>query len=141
MPYQTDPRWTTGRPSRKHSFNQTLQGGALSGQDVFFAGSGNDLIGLGSGNDVVFAGTGASTVIAGSGKDIFAFTNGQSGGTETIIGFKPGTDELSVQGYAPGEIARDLASATTSAANTTLTLSDNTRITLMGVSSANTSLF
>jgi len=126
--------------------NETLQGSASSGQDVFFGGSGSDLIGLGSGNDVVFAGSGSSTVIAGQAQDIFAFTSGHSGGTETVIGFKIGTDELSLQGYADGEMGRDLASAaiskdaTSGLVSTTLTLSDNTKITLMGVSSANATM-
>ena len=126
--------------------NETLVGGYSSGNDTFFAGSGNDLIGLGSGSDVVFAGTGSSTVIAGQGTDIFAFTNGQAGGSETIFGFKLGTDQLSLQGYASGELQRDLASAvtktdpTSGVASTTLTLSDHTQITLAGVTSASARL-
>ena len=117
------------------SGNETLQGIGSSGADVFFAGSGDDLIGLGSGQDVVFAGTGASTVVAGTGRDIFAFANGRSGGDETIVGFKIGVDLISLQDYAEGEIGRALNSATptqgTAAGlvSTTLTLSDNTRIT------------
>ena len=120
--------------------NETLQGVGSAGNDVFFAGSGNNLIGLGSGRDVVFSGTGASTVVAGTGRDIFAFANGRSGGNETIVGFKIGVDIISLQDYAEGEIGRALNSAAptpgTAAglSSTTLTLSDNTRITFRDLS-------
>ena len=70
----------------------------------------------------------------------FAFANGRSGGNETIVGFKIGVDIISLQDYAEGEIGRALNSAAptpgTSAglSSTTLTLSDNTRITFRDLS-------
>ncbi|MGI4950439.1 MAG: hypothetical protein ACRYGM_01410 [Janthinobacterium lividum] len=129
------------------SGNQTLQGGGSSGKDTFFLGSGNTLVGLGAGQDAVFAGSGAATVVAGSGADVFAFVNGRAGGSESIIGFKAGTDKISLQGYAGDEVARASAGAVVSAGNattapsTTITLSDNTRITFMGTSSLPTNVF
>ena len=127
--------------------NETLQGGYSSGNDVLFGGSGNDLVGLGSGSDVFFAGTGSSTVVAGAGPDILAFVNGKSGGSETIVGFKMGTDHLSLQGYGSGANQAALLSATTTQgtasapASTTLTLSDSTKITFAGVTSVDQKLF
>ncbi len=123
------------------SGNETLQGATSSGNDVFFGGSGSDFIGLGSGSDTLFAGTGSSTVVAGTGADVFAFVNGRAGGSETILGFKLGTDSLSLQGYADGSAQQALNNATTTQgtgttpAATTLTLSDNTKITFEGLSS------
>lgn len=123
--------------------NETLQGGYSTGNDTFFAGPGQDLIGLGSGHDVVFAGSGAATIIGGSGQDVVAFANGRAGGTDTLYNFKPGTDAISLQGYAVGEAAHALAGATTTpstatqAASVTVTLSDKTQITFQGIGSLN----
>ena len=120
------------------SGNETLQGGSSSGNDTFFAGSGTTLIGLGTGNDAVYAGTGASTVVGGSGANTFAFISGRAGGTESIIGFKSGIDRLLLQGYAANEAARAVSTATSTSGRggappaTTITLSDNTRITFLG---------
>ena len=127
--------------------NETLQGGYSSGNDVFFGGPGEDLVGLGSGSDVFFAGTGSSTVVAGVGPDVLAFVNGKSGGSETIVGFKMGTDHLSLQGYGSGANQAALQSATTTQgtasapASTTLTLSDSTKIIFAGVSSVDQRVF
>ncbi len=121
------------------SGNETLQGGTSSGNDVFFGGSGNNLVGLGSGSDMFVAGSGAATVVAGSGTDVFAFVKGQSGGTESIAGFKSGQDHIDLLGYGEGEVERALASAkpvngtATVPAGTMLTLSDGTRISFDGI--------
>ena len=129
------------------SGNTTLQGGASSGNDTFFAGAGNTLIGLGAGQGTVFAGSGASTVVGGSGSTTYAVLNGHAGGTEQIIGFKLGVDKLALGGFADGEIVRALSSVTTdagsatTAASTTMTLSDNTRITFMDMTSINARVF
>ena len=86
--------------------NETLQGIGSSGNDTFFAGPGNNLIGLGSGQSaVVWGGSGERDGgERGWGAGVFAFTNGSAGGSESIIGFKVGTDVLSLQGYADGEV-------------------------------------
>ncbi len=117
--------------------NETLQGAYSMGDNTYFAGSGQVLIGLGAGRDHVVAGAGASTVVAGTGADTFTFTRGSAGGTQTIAGFKVGTDRLDLQGYASGEVAEALASTT----GTTITLSDNTRISLTGLGSLDTRIF
>ena len=129
------------------SGNETVEGVGSSGNDTFFLGSGPDLVGLGSGRDVVFAGTGSSTVVAGAGQDVFAFARGRAGGAQSIIGFKAGTDVVSLQGYGAGEASSAAASATvtpatpTTAVSTTITLSDNSRITFLGLGSLPGNLF
>lgn len=150
--------------------NETLSGVGSMGNDVFFGGAGNDVIAAGAGNDSVIAGSGAPTIFAGTGNtaifagsgadlivlgggagfvqmgtgnaavfagtgtDLFAVDNGTAGGSDTIIGFKNGTDHIALQGYS-------LAPAISSAANTTITLSDHTQITLLGVSQLASSTF
>lgn len=127
--------------------NETLVGANSSGADTFYAGPGNNLIGLGSGPDVVYAGSGATTVLGGAGKDVMAIVRGTAGGSLTLLGFKPGTDQLSLQGYAATEAATARAGATkgaptaTQPASTTITLSDNTKLTFCGVGSLPTNLF
>jgi len=69
------------------------------GSDTVVAGAGNTAIFAGSGTDVIFAGSGAATMVAGSGPDVFAFVNGQAGGSDLISGFKPGTDQIVLIGY------------------------------------------
>ena len=136
-----------GTVLRAGSGNETLQGALSSGNDTFYTGSGNTLVGLGAGQDVVFAGSGSATVVAGTGQDLFAFVKGQAGGTESIIGFKAGTDKLVLGGYDANEAARATAGAVVSAGSatappsTTITLSDNTRIILQGTGSLPANLF
>ena len=121
--------------------DETLVGGASSGNDVFFAGSGNDRITLGSGRDTVFAGSGVSSVTGGAGMDSFAIVNGQAGGMEVIDGFKLGADRISLVAFDPGEAARALASAQTTAAGTTITLSDKTQVTFTGFTGLDSRIF
>ncbi len=129
------------------SGNETLQGAGSSGNDNFLLGAGSALVGLGSGQDGILAGSGAATVVAGTGQDLFSVVNGRAGGSLTIIGFKAGTDKVALNGFAANETARSSAAAVvtpgsaTAATATTITLSDNTRITFQGMSSPPANLF
>ena len=98
-----------------------------SGSTDIFAGAGNELIVGGSGADYIQEGRGTAAVYAGSGTDQIGVINGQSGGTMTVTGFKAGTDRINVQGYSSGP------AVTVAGGNTTLTFSDNTQLTLIGV--------
>jgi hypothetical protein len=110
------------------SGNTTLFGGAGS-ELVFATGGGNAVINAAAGSAEIVLGSGATTVNAGSGADFFDVTAGAAGGDDLIAGFKVGTDQIRLFGY-------NLAATQQSAAggNITLTLSDNTRITLLGIS-------
>ena len=85
---------------------------------------------------------------AGAGADLIAIVNGRAGGNVTINGFRPGNgDHVTLQGYGSSEVANDVANAavtqptTTSVGFTTITLSDNTKITFNGVTNLNTGNF
>jgi hypothetical protein len=124
------------------SGNETLTGSGSTGANVMYAGSGNDLLGGGAGNETFFAGHGNATVIGGSGADLYGFINGLAGGTETVFGFSTAKgDAIALQGYGPGEAQNDLANAVVAGGNTTLTLSDHTQVTFVGVTNLNASAF
>ena len=128
--------------------NETLTGAGATGNNVFYTGSGMDRIYAGSGSDTIFAGSGNSTVSAGAGADLVAIVNGRAGGNVAINGFRPANgDHVTLQGYGANEVANDVASAVVTPATgsaigfTTVTLSDNTKITFNGVTNLNTSNF
>ncbi len=130
------------------SGNGTLQGG--SGINILFAGSGTDTLLGGANNDYLFAGSGAdllaagggrNTMQAGSGADTFLLDARQTA-TDTITGFVPGTDKLSVidaSGKAANasEITGYISGATTDASgNAVLHLSSGHTVTLQGIAKA-----
>jgi hypothetical protein len=110
------------------------QGGAATdiggaGNDTFFAsGGGATTIIEGGGADDVEFGAGPTTVAGGSGANLYDVTAGTAGGADVITGFKPGTDQLRLFGYDPATVQQSVAGG-----NLTLTLSDSTRITLVGI--------
>ena len=59
------------------------------------------------------------------------------GGSVTIAGFDANRDQLGLFGYGNGEAASALANASVAGGNTTLSLSDGTQITLLGVTGLN----
>jgi len=82
----------------------------------------------------MIAGTGNDAMVAGTGPDLFVFTDGQSGGNDVIWNFAPGTDHVFLAGYAPNIVPTALAGAVSSGGSTTVTLTDNTKITFAGIS-------
>jgi Ca2+-binding RTX toxin-like protein len=92
----------------------------------------------GSGNDDLAAGNGADTLTGGSGSNEFVFYQPVINGSaphDTITDFNA-SDVAYLVGYSSNEASQDLVSAVSSGGNTTLTLSDNTQITFLDVSSA-----
>jgi hypothetical protein len=91
------------------------------------AGSGAVIVTGGAGNDTLMAGSGPDVFTLGSGQDSIVFTSGADG-NDTISGFNPATDSLVFQKFT--------STATGSIVNgsTQLTLSDGTKIDLVGVS-------
>ena len=84
---------------------------------------------LGGGPDTVLGGGGQSTIKAGSGHDAFIFVNGHAGGSETILGFSA-SDNFGFAGY--GYSGTNLPTETVGALGDVISLSDGTRITLVG---------
>ena len=143
-----------------------MNGGAATGNDVFLSGTaGKDTITAGSGNNLIGTGTRTSAVQLGAGHDmVFAFGTSTvtagfgsagitMGGTATLniasgpartfalFNFVPGTDRISPSGYASGTAANALATQVSSGSLTVLTLGDQTRIELVGVTRADASVF
>ena len=148
----------------------TEDGSAGSGTDVFFGGTGQDTIIAGSGSDLIGTGTGTSTVQLGSGADtVFAFGTSMvtagSGSASVVMGgavrlniaagtiaagvarnfalfnFVPGVDGISLSGYGGNAVSAAVASQVNGSGQTVLTLSDQTRLQLVGVARADASFF
>ncbi len=118
---------------------ETINAG--TGQTAIFAGTGSDLIVGGNGADYVQVGAGSATAFTGAGADLFAAVNGGAGGTELISGFRVGTDQIALRGYAGSGTMAGIASSQVTGGSTVLTLADNTRITLQGVTNLGASSF
>lgn len=107
----------------------------FSGTDhnLLIGGFGNETLNAGgsSGSNAIFAGSGAESLIGGSGVNVFAFAaGGLSAGGDDTIGNWTDKDTLALFGYAASGFTQ-----TTIGGNAVITLSDNTRITIAGVSS------
>ncbi|MBB2177485.1 calcium-binding protein [Gluconacetobacter johannae] len=126
--------------------NQTLDG-ALSGSPLHaFADNGTATFIGGNGNDTLVGGTGSTTMTGGLGDNLFAFTKGPSSGGDNIItdfGRSAGNVAALYQyGYENGGgLQSVLDAATVSGGNTTIQLSDSTKITFLGVNDLKASDF
>lgn len=130
---------TTAQALHAGAGNETLFGG--SGADTFYGSAGTTQMVGGFGSDTFVAGTGSATITAGLTGNLFAFTDGQAGGTESISGFTSGRDLIDLQGYGKNEVTKALKSQTVTSGGDTITLSDHTTITFAGVSSLSASDF
>jgi hypothetical protein len=128
---------------------ETLNAAGSATNDSLFAAAGNVSLVAGPGNDLLSAGAntgavgGAGTVVggdtimggmAGSGRDLMLFTHGTFEGGAVVINFSS-ADTIFLSGYnaAAGgnQAAMALASATTTAGDTTIALADGTHITFV----------
>lgn len=121
--------------------NETLQGGSATGSERLFGGSGSATLVGGTGGNYFGAGTGNNVMVGGNGPDLFQFVNGQSGGVDVIDNFAAASDKISLSGYGGSAVQQAVSTAAESGGSTVITLSDQTRIFLTGVSSVNTSNF
>ncbi len=131
----------SGQLLRAGSGNETLIGGI--GSDTFEGGgkgSSTQIFG-GMGNDTFISAGGAATVTAGSASNLFVFTKSNPGGTEVIQGFISGLDQIGLEGFKGNEVAHALKSQKVVDGNDTITLSDNTKVTFVGVTSLSESDF
>ncbi len=113
--------------------NETLSGAGSTGTSTFFAGSGTDSISGGDTGSAFVAGTGTATLVGGGGENLFQFVNTAAGGSDTL-GFTS-SDVISLVGYASTAAADVIASQTKVTGGVTFTLSDNTHVTVSGVTS------
>jgi hypothetical protein len=117
-----------------------------SGHDTVRLGGGSATISALAGSDAVAGGTGkmtfiegasTSSVAIGSGASTFDFINGSAGGSLTISGFRLGTDTLHLQGYAGSGIGNEQVVG----GALQIALTDNTHVTLTGITSTASSIF
>ena len=104
-----------------------------TGHDGIFGGTGSDLVVTGQGGDYIQAGSGQMDVFAGVGANLFGFVSGHGGGSDLINGFNSDADRISLQGYGANAVQSALSSAQVVGSDTTIHLSDSTRITFANV--------
>jgi Ca2+-binding RTX toxin-like protein len=117
----------------------TIVGG--TGSNTFIGGNAstsNALIFGGTGNETIFGGAGHETMYGGGGSNLFAFTAGASlGGGNNVIGdFNVTKDHLGFLGY--GSASQILANSTVVGGSTVISLTDGTKITLVGITNLTT---
>ena len=99
--------------------------------------AGHNLLIGGAGVEALVAGSGSDTLIGGGGGDFFDFFKANGGpAANDVIGDFSAIDTVILVNYTYGEATTAIAGATTANGSTTLTLSDNTRITFTGVTNA-----
>ena len=99
-----------------------------NGASLIFAESGAVGVTGGSGPMQVVLGSGSGTFIEGNGSALYDFVNGSGGGSYVITNFRPGTDTIDLYGYTPAQQAISIGPA-----STVLSLSDGSKIQLLGV--------
>ncbi len=125
--------------------SNTLVSPSRTGSTIFL-GSGTNVVAAGPEPTFIQAGSGSSTVFAGGANgaafgDVFAFVDSGAGGGELIGSFRVGTDVLALRGYASTGTMAGITNSQVTGDSTVLTLADNTRITLQGVTNLGTSSF
>jgi hypothetical protein len=106
----------------------------------FVGGSGDAMVAGAQGGDNRFeVGSGNETLTGGAfdkhGTDVYVFWKDHAGGQDLINNFKLGEDVVDLRGFSEKEVQAALAGAQTTSAGMTITLSDNTRITLTDLTS------
>jgi plastocyanin len=118
--------------------NETLNGAASTADTIINGGidqGGHDRLMGGTGNDSLYAGTGADTFSGGGGADQFVFYKSVIAGSapaDVITDFNV-NDSVYLAGYGADAAANAVSAAVASGGASTITLSDNTRITFLGV--------
>jgi Ca2+-binding RTX toxin-like protein len=113
--------------------NDTLSTRHAIGRNLLRAGSGSDVLTAGAGSDTLIAGIGNATMSGGRGANVFEFAAGQAGGSDRIADFTP-TDRILLVGYGRNETRDAIATQAHVGGAVIIRLSDNTTITLSGIS-------
>lgn len=123
--------------------NAVVVGG--NGATTVVGGQGDLTIWAGNAMLTAFGGTGASHLVVGSAANDVAIGEGaftvdviagHAGGQLRVGGFRLGTDHIALSGYRGGSITRSVADG-----SLTLTLPDDTKLTLIGVASLDANPF
>ena len=106
-----------------------------NGASLVFGGSGNTALTGGAGSMEVMLGTGNLVIQEGTGPANYDVVKGIAGGSEVLYGFRPGTDKISLYGYQPSD-----AHVTAGSGFTLLSMSDGTKIQIVGVANLGNSI-
>ena len=106
--------------------NSNIQTG--NGASLVFGGSGNTALTGGAGSMQVIIGSGNLGIQEGSGPSTYDVIKGSAGGTAVLYGFRPATDKIDLFGYQLSE-----SKVTVGSGFTLLSLSDGTKIQIVGV--------
>jgi Ca2+-binding RTX toxin-like protein len=122
------------------SGSETLDASLSMAPSSLFGGqntSANDLIVGGAGSDLFTGSAGSDTLVGGGGQNGFYFWAGSGGPTAShVISDFSAIDYVVLGNYGSGAAAAAIAGSVTTAGSTTITLSDNTKITFTGVTSS-----
>ena len=123
------------------SGNETLTGANSTANNLFYAiaaNGGNASLQGGNGADTFVVAGGNTTVNGGPGQDLIGIV-ASGGGNLTITSFNS-AERVTLLNYGANEVSPALSTASVGA-STTLTLSDSTRVTFVGVTNLNSSSF
>jgi hypothetical protein len=110
--------------------NVIFNGANSAGDNLMQAGSGPVTMYGGHGTDTMVGGAGDAIFVDGSGSDVFSFTDGLSGGSDTVANFSVSNDRILLNGYAG-------YNASVVNGSEVISLSDGTHIQLTGITSMN----
>ncbi len=130
--------WVTGsaQVSVSGAPGVIVYAGLSSAGHFLQANAGSETLWGGAGNDTFFAGSGAGTFVSDGGADVFSFLDGQTGGTNDIVGFVPGLDVISLNEYGASAPALNVVNG-----STFFTLSDGTNVELYNVTNMTSASF
>lgn len=121
---------------------ETLSGGSSTGSITLQAGSGTDTMTAGKGKTTFILGTGTSTITLGGTSDVIEFQSGDSGGLDTVSGFKLGLADLEMVNFGPLAMSSAINTQKSDGhGGTMLTFTDNTRIDLLGITKVTSNYF
>lgn len=106
-----------------------------SGAALVFGSAGSTTVLGGSGYLQVVQGTGNMNITEGASLTVYDISKGASGGTDVISNFHAGIDQINLFGYTASQVQTSY-----SAGSTIISLSDGTKLQLLGVSNAGGSL-
>jgi hypothetical protein len=117
--------------------DETIDASLSKGTSTIYGGqdtAGRNLLMGGAGTDFINAGSGSDTLVGGGGQNDFFFIKALGGpAANDVVGDFSAIDTVFLLNYGSGEAGAAVAGATTAGGSTTITLSDNTKITFTGV--------
>jgi len=122
--------------------SESLLGGTATGTLVMEGGSGSDIMTAGGGHTDFTVGTGNNTITDGGLADVITIANRHAGGLDMINNFRTGVDELDLVGYSRSTASNAISSQMSDGhGGTLLFLPDGTRLDLVGIAHATSSVF